>query len=61
MGRICLCAHYPYGIRGQIVRGNGLRDFAGGKVLQIIAGVGAFVADLDIGSRYGFLNQPMPP
>ena len=61
MGRICLCAHYPLGISTRVARGNGLRDFAGGKVLQITAGVGAFVADLDIGSRYGFLNQPMPP
>ena len=39
----------------------GLRDFAGGTVLRITAGVGALAAVLDIGNRYGSPNQGMPP
>jgi Amt family ammonium transporter len=39
----------------------GLRDFAGGTVLRITAGVGALAAVLDIGNRYGSPNQAMPP
>ena len=39
----------------------GFRDFAGGAVVHINAGVGALVAAVVIGNRRGFPKSPMPP
>jgi ammonium transporter, Amt family len=39
----------------------GLRDFAGGTVVHITAGVAALVAALVIGNRKGFPDTAMPP
>ena len=39
----------------------GFRDFAGGAVVHINAGVAALVAALVIGNRRGFPRTPMPP
>jgi Amt family ammonium transporter len=39
----------------------GFRDFAGGAVVHVNAGVAALVAALVIGNRSGFSGTPMPP
>jgi Amt family ammonium transporter len=39
----------------------GFRDFAGGAVVHVNAGVAALVAALVIGNRDGFPTTPMPP
>ncbi|MFK8029964.1 MAG: ammonium transporter [Gammaproteobacteria bacterium] len=39
----------------------GFRDFAGGAVVHINAGVAALIAALMIGNRRGFPKKPMPP
>lgn len=40
---------------------RGFRDFAGGAVVHVNAGVAALVAALVIGNRGGFPSVPMPP
>ena len=52
-------AHWVWG--GGWLAGLGFRDFAGGAVVHINAGVAALVAALVIGNRRGFPGQPMPP
>lgn len=39
----------------------GVKDFAGGIVIHINAGVAAFVAAIVLGKRKGFPSTPMPP
>ncbi len=52
-------AHWVWG--GGWLAGFGFRDFAGGAVVHINAGVAALVAALVLGNRRGFPVQPMPP
>jgi Amt family ammonium transporter len=40
---------------------RGFRDFAGGAVVHVNAGVAALVAAIVIGKRTGFPSTPMPP
>ena len=52
-------AHWVWG--GGWLADLGFRDFAGGAVVHITAGVAALVAALVLGNRDGFPNTPMPP
>jgi Amt family ammonium transporter len=52
-------AHWVWG--GGWLAEMGFRDFAGGAVVHINAGVAALVAALVLGNRSGFPSTPMPP
>lgn len=52
-------AHWIWG--GGWLAEMGFRDFAGGAVVHVTAGVAALVAALVIGNRRGFPDTPMPP
>ena len=52
-------AHWIWG--GGWLAEMGFRDFAGGAVVHVTAGVGALVAALVMGNRRGFPDTPMPP
>ena len=52
-------AHWVWG--GGWLADMGFRDFAGGAVVHITAGVAALVAALVLGNRSGFPNTAMPP
>ena len=52
-------AHWIWG--GGWLAEMGFRDFAGGAVVHVTAGVAALVAALVIGNRRGFPDMPMPP
>jgi ammonium transporter, Amt family len=52
-------AHWVWG--GGWLGDMGFRDFAGGAVVHINAGVAALVAALVLGKRRGFPSTPMPP
>ncbi|HEX6997601.1 MAG TPA: ammonium transporter [Gammaproteobacteria bacterium] len=51
--------HWVWG--GGWLAAMGFRDFAGGAVVHVNAGVAALVAALVIGNRTGFPATPMPP
>jgi Amt family ammonium transporter len=53
-------AHWVWGSGGWLAE-IGFRDFAGGAVVHINAGVAALVAALVIGNRTGFPTTAMPP
>ena len=52
-------AHWVWG--GGWLADIGFRDFAGGAVVHVTAGVAALVAALVLGNRSGFPDTPMPP
>jgi Amt family ammonium transporter len=52
-------AHWVWG--GGWLGAMGFRDFAGGAVVHVTAGVAAVVIALVIGNRRGFPTTPMPP
>ena len=52
-------AHWIWG--GGWLAEMGFRDFAGGAVVHVTAGVAALVAALVMGNRRGFPDTPMPP
>ena len=52
-------AHWVWG--GGWLAAIGFRDFAGGAVVHVTAGVAALVAALVLGNRSGFPDTPMPP
>jgi Amt family ammonium transporter len=52
-------AHWVWG--GGWLGAMGFRDFAGGAVVHVTAGVAAVVIALVLGSRRGFPTTPMPP
>ncbi len=52
-------AHWVWG--GGWLAEMGFRDFAGGAVVHVTAGVGALAAALVMGNRRGFPDTPMPP
>ncbi|RMF98254.1 MAG: ammonium transporter [Gammaproteobacteria bacterium] len=52
-------AHWVWG--GGWLAGLQFKDFAGGAVVHINAGVAALVSALVLGNRRGFPEQPMPP
>ena len=52
-------AHWVWG--GGWLADMGFRDFAGGAVVHITAGVAALMAALVLGNRSGFPTTPMPP
>lgn len=52
-------AHWVWG--GGWLGAMGFRDFAGGAVVHVTAGVAAVVAALVMGNRRGFPDTPMPP
>ena len=52
-------AHWVWG--GGWLGDMGFRDFAGGAVVHVTAGVAALVAALVMGNRRGFPDTPMPP
>jgi Amt family ammonium transporter len=53
-------AHWVWASDGWLFE-RGFRDFAGGAVVHVNAGVAALVAALVIRSRTGFPSTPMPP
>jgi Amt family ammonium transporter len=53
-------AHWVWGPDGWLFE-RGFRDFAGGAVVHVNAGVAALVAALVIRNRTGFPSTPMPP
>lgn len=53
-------AHWVWGSGGWLAE-MGFRDFAGGAVVHVNAGVAALVAALVVGNRRGFPETPMPP
>jgi Amt family ammonium transporter len=53
-------AHWVWAPDGWLFE-RGFRDFAGGAVVHVNAGVAAVVAALVIGNRTGFPETPMPP
>jgi Amt family ammonium transporter len=53
-------AHWVWGSGGWLAE-LGFRDFAGGAVVHVNAGVAALVAALVVGNRRGFPETPMPP
>ena len=53
-------AHWVWGAGGWL-RQMGALDFAGGIVVHATSGFSALAAALYIGSRKGFLREPMPP
>jgi Amt family ammonium transporter len=53
-------AHWVWAADGWLFE-RGFRDFAGGAVVHVNAGVAALVAALVIGNRTGFPSTPMPP
>ena len=53
-------AHWVWGPGGWLGE-LGFRDFAGGAVVHVNAGVAALVAALVLGKRAGFPTTPMPP
>ncbi len=53
-------AHWVWAADGWLFE-RGFRDFAGGAVVHVNAGVAALVAALVIGNRTGFPATPMPP
>jgi Amt family ammonium transporter len=52
--------HWVWASDGWLL-GMGFRDFAGGAVVHVNAGVAAIVAALVMGNRKGFPEEPMPP
>ena len=52
-------AHWVWG--GGWLAEMGFRDFAGGAVVHVTAGVAALVAAMVLGNRSGFPNVAMPP
>jgi ammonium transporter, Amt family len=52
-------AHWAWG--GGWLGSLGFRDFAGGAVVHVNAGVAALVAAVMLGKRHGFPSTPMPP
>lgn len=52
-------AHWVWG--GGWLAEMGFRDFAGGAVVHVTAGVAALVAAIVLGNRSGFPNVAMPP
>ena len=53
-------AHWVWAADGWLFT-RGFRDFAGGAVVHVNAGVAALVAAVVIGKRSGFPGTPMPP
>ncbi len=53
-------AHWVWAADGWLYT-RGFRDFAGGSVVHVNAGVAALVAAVVIGKRSGFPGTPMPP
>jgi Amt family ammonium transporter len=53
-------AHWVWAADGWLFA-RGFRDFAGGAVVHVNAGVAALVAAVVIGKRSGFPGTPMPP
>jgi Amt family ammonium transporter len=53
-------AHWVWGSEGWLFA-RGFRDFAGGAVVHVNAGVAALVAALVLGKRKGFPEEAMPP
>jgi len=52
-------AHWVWG--GGWLGAMGFRDFAGGAVVHVTAGVAAVITALVLGNRRGFPSTPMPP
>ncbi|MGE0485654.1 MAG: ammonium transporter [Gammaproteobacteria bacterium] len=58
---LCYCpiAHMVWG--GGFLGSLGAKDFAGGTVVHINAGIAALVGCLVVGKRVGYPREPMPP